>query len=121
MRWLTLVLLLAAAPTAAQRPFCEFGTALAALREADAALAAPVASLTTGRERAEAARAALDQARATLTGCGCADAAARAADASLLAARARQEPSAEGVAQAMGQARERLAWTQAALGARGCR
>jgi hypothetical protein len=121
MRRLMLALLLAAAPAAAQRPFCEFGTALGALREADAALAAPVASLTMGRERAEAARAALDQAGATLRGCGCPDAAARAAEAALLAARARQEPSAVAIERSMAQARERLSWTQAALGTRGCR
>ncbi len=115
------MLLLATTPAMAQRPFCDFGSALGALRDADAAMAAPVQGLVEGRERAGRAAELLDGAGATLIGCGCPDAAARASEATRLAEEARLGASAAGIGAAFVQARMRIGWTQQALGTRGCR
>lgn len=115
------VMLLLALPAQAQRPFCDFGAALSALREADAVMAAAVPGLIEGHDRAGQAVARLEAAASTLTGCGCADAAARAGEATRLAEEARQGASAAGIAASFAQARTRIGWTQQALGTRGCR
>ena len=63
MWWL--ILLALATPAAAQRPFCDFGTGVTAVRDAQARLAAPVIGLVTGRETGLAIAAMLEAARLT--------------------------------------------------------
>ncbi|WP_149541064.1 hypothetical protein [Siccirubricoccus phaeus] len=77
--------LLLAGPAAAQRPGCGFGEGLAALREAEARLHAPITGLLVGREAAAAAGRSLGLAAARFSGCGCPRAAEAAGEAGQLA------------------------------------
>ncbi len=69
MWWL--IALVLATPAAAQRPFCDYGEGVNALRAAQQALAAPVTGLVAGREAALAIAAGLETARAAFARCGC--------------------------------------------------
>ncbi len=69
MWWLILLALLG--PAAAQRPRCDFGEGVTALRQAQQRLALPVTGLVAGRESAQAVADGLETARAAFTRCGC--------------------------------------------------
>ncbi|MCS6890623.1 MAG: hypothetical protein NZN45_03315 [Rhodovarius sp.] len=118
-----LALLLAALGLAAQapRPFCDFGSAIAAMREAQRLLEAPAPALVPARQAAGEAAAALRRAEARLIACGCPRAAERVAEAAAAAERGGFEASAAGVAAAMEAARLRLRWAEEALTRQGCR
>jgi hypothetical protein len=89
------VLLLLAAPAAAQRPGCGFGLGLEALGQAQRSLGSEPGSLSAGRATASAATGALAEAAGRLAGCGCAQAAADAREAAGLAEQATAEPALE--------------------------
>jgi hypothetical protein len=59
------------APAAAQRPFCDFGEGVAALRQAQQGFSAPVSGLVAGREAAQAIANQLRMARTAFNRCGC--------------------------------------------------
>jgi hypothetical protein len=85
------VLLLLAAPAAAQRPGCGFGLGLEALGQAQRSLGTVPGSLSEGRATAGAAAGALGEAAGRLTGCGCVQAAQDAREAAGLAEQATGE------------------------------
>ena len=68
--WWVIALALSA-PAQAQRPFCDFGQGVAALRQAQHSLAAPIPGLVAGREAAQAIADSLDTAHTAFTRCGC--------------------------------------------------
>ncbi|GGC34495.1 hypothetical protein GCM10011504_11090 [Siccirubricoccus deserti] len=89
------VLLLLAAPAAAQRPGCGFGLGLEALGQAQRSLGSPAGSLSEGRVMAGAAAGALGEAAGRFAGCGCTQAAGDAREAAGLAEQATAEPALE--------------------------
>lgn len=119
MWWL--ILLALATPAVAQRPFCDFGTGVTALRESEARLAAPVTGLVSGREAGLAIALTLDTARARFTACGCPDLAERVSEAGQLAEQAGYEASAARIAQTFTQAGVRARLARQAMETTGCR
>lgn len=109
------------APAWAQRPFCDFGTGVAALRDAELRLAAPVTGLVEGRESGLAIATLLDTSQTRFIACGCPRLAERVNDAARLAEQAGYEASATRIATTFAQAAFRARQTRQALESTGCR
>lgn len=107
-------------PVSAQRAGCGFGTALVGLGEADQVLAAVPESLPAGRAAGAAASSGLQQATATLAGCGCHQAADHATEAAGLAEQATAGDSLPQVRGALDRARFSLRLARERLGRQGC-
>lgn len=119
MWWL--IALTLAAPASAQRPFCDFGTSVAALREAQIRLATPVTGLIHGREAGLAIAALLDTAGLGFTRCGCLRLAEQVGEAARLAEQSGYEASVARIADTFTQAGFRAQLTRQAMDSRGCR
>ena len=119
MWWLMLLAL--AGPAAGQRPFCDFGTGVNALRDAQGRLALPVTGLVRGREAGLAIAQTLDTARERFTACGCPRLAEQVNEAARLAEQAGYEASAARISQTFTQAGFRARLARQALDATGCR
>ena len=119
MWWLMLLAL--AGQAAAQRPFCDFGTGVNALRDAQSRLGSPVTGLLTGREAGLAIAETLDTARERFTACSCPRLAEQVNEAARLAEQAGYEASAARVAQTFTQAGLRVRLARQALNSTGCR
>lgn len=117
---LFLLVCLDASPAFAQWPRCGFGEGLAALREAERALAAPVTGLAAGREAAAAIHDHLRGAATVLADCACRRAAEDTAEAATLAETATAEHSAARIAAALERARFSLRLARERLGREGC-
>lgn len=118
--WWLMVLMLAS-PAVGQRPFCDFGIGVAALREAQARLAAPVTGLVSGREEGLAVAALLDTARERFNACGCSRLAEWVNEAARLAEQAGYEASAMRIAGTFRQAGFRAQQARQAMDGTGCR
>lgn len=118
MWWMMLLLAL---PAAAQRPYCDFGAGVTALRAAQTRLAAPVTGLVSGREEGLAIAALLDSARERFAACGCPRLAEPVNEAARLAEQAGYEASAARIAQTFSQAAFRAQLARQALDSTGCR
>ena len=119
MWWL--ILLALGGPALAQRPYCDFGTGVHALRDAQSRLAAPVTGLVSGREAGLAIAETLDTARARFAACGCPRLEELVNEAARLAEQAGYEASAARIAQTFTQAGFRARLARQALDANGCR
>ena len=119
MWWL--ILLTLATPATAQRPFCDFGTGVTAVRDAQARLAAPVTGLVTGRETGLAIAATLEAARATFAACGCPHLTDLTDEAARLTEQTGYEASAARIAQTFTQAGFRVRLARQAMDTNGCR
>ena len=119
MWWLMVVAL--TAPASAQRPRCDFGTGVEALRDAQSRLAAPVAGLLAGREAGLTIAAVLDTARDRFVGCACPRLAEQVDEAARLAEQAGYEASAVRIAQTFAQAGFRTRLARQLLDGVGCR
>lgn len=75
------------------RAYCGYGEGLTALREVERDAASPMAGVSQGRARGEAAVAALGSAASTFTGCGCPQLAELTREAMLVAQSAPSEAS----------------------------
>jgi hypothetical protein len=119
MWWLMLLVL--AAPAAAQRPFCDFGQAVGGLRGAEQRLGAPGAGLLAGRAAAGEAAAALASAEGSFSRCQCPHLAELAGEAARGAEIAAAHALAAEVSASIAQARFRAGLARQALERDGCR
>jgi len=118
-----LLLVVLAAPAAAQRPQCGFGLGLQALREADRALRAGSVApdLPAGRAAAEAAVAALKVSLGQFHGCGCAQVIQPVQDAAGLVEQASIETTTDRIRRVLERARFSLDLARQRLDREGCR
>lgn len=120
------LILLAAAPllmaqSGLPRARCDFGQAVAALRESARLLARPPAGIEEGRALGEAAAQRLRGAVPVLLGCGCERLAVFVAEAAGLAAGLGSEASVARLAAGFEQTRLRIGFAQEQMDRHGCR